>query len=60
MIKIGGLIGNKVEVGCNTILNPGSVIGMGSVVYPLVNFRGYLGKERICKLIQAQQIVEKK
>lgn len=59
MIKIGGLVGNNTEIGCNTILNPGAVIGRNSVIYPQVNFRGYLGPNKICKLLQTQQVVEK-
>lgn len=52
--KLGALVGNNAEIGCNTILNPGSIIGKNSVIYPLVNWRGTLPKNSICKLIQKQ------
>lgn len=40
LVKFGAAVGDGVEVGCNAVLNPGSLIGPRSVVYPLVNFRG--------------------
>ncbi len=33
--KIGAMLGDYVEVGCNSVLNPGTVIGRGSNIYPL-------------------------
>lgn len=38
--KFGAILGDLVEVGCNTVLNPGTVIGRGSRVYPLSMVRG--------------------
>ena len=38
--KVGAMLGDGVEVGCNSVLNPGSVIGRGSRVYPLSSVRG--------------------
>lgn len=38
--KFGAVLGDGVEVGCNAVLCPGSVLGPRSVVYPLVGFRG--------------------
>ena len=38
--KFGAVLGDAVEVGCNAVLNPGSLLGPRSVVYPLVSFRG--------------------
>lgn len=40
MRKIGAILGDHVEVGCNSVLNPGTVIGPGSTVYPLSMVRG--------------------
>lgn len=38
--KFGAILGNNVEVGCNSVLNPGTVIGAESMVYPLSAVRG--------------------
>ena len=38
--KVGAMVGDFVEVGCNTVLNPGTVIGPGSNIYPLSCVRG--------------------
>ncbi|MCL2124962.1 MAG: hypothetical protein FWH33_03105 [Oscillospiraceae bacterium] len=40
--KFGAILGDHVEVGCNSVLNPGSVVGKGTLVYPLSNVRGYV------------------
>ena len=38
--KIGAMLGDNVEVGCGSILNPGSIIGRGTNIYPLSSVRG--------------------
>ena len=40
--KMGAILGDNVEIGCGSILNPGSVIGSGSNVYPLSSVRGFV------------------
>ncbi len=47
--KFGAMIGDNVEVGCNAVLNPGTVIGRGSTVYPLSMVRGYVPERSIYK-----------
>lgn len=47
--KFGALIGDGAEVGCNTVLNPGSIVGRGAVIYPGVNWRGTLPANAIAK-----------
>ena len=47
--KVGALIGDRVEVGCNTVLNPGTVIGRDSNVYPVSCDRGVIPPESIYK-----------
>lgn len=47
--KVGAFVSNFAEIGCNAVLNPGSIIGEKSTVYPLSNFRGILGPNRIYK-----------
>lgn len=40
--KVGAMIGDGVEIGCGSVLNPGAVIGRGSRVYPLSSVRGVI------------------
>jgi len=47
--KFGALIGDGSEVGCNAVLNPGTVIGRKSAIYPNVNWRGVLPGGRVVK-----------
>ena len=47
--KFGAMLGNHVEVGCNSVLNPGTVIGSDSNVYPLSPVRGFVPAESIYK-----------
>jgi NDP-sugar pyrophosphorylase family protein len=47
--KFGTLMGDHTEVGCNAVLNPGSIIGRNSIVYANVNWRGVLPPDRIAK-----------
>ena len=47
--KFGAMLGDFVEVGCNSVLNPGTVIGPNSNVYPLSRVRGYLPANSIFK-----------
>ena len=47
--KLGALLSDFVEVGCNSVLNPGTVIGTHSNVYPLSSVRGYVPENSIYK-----------
>ena len=47
--KVGAMIGDGVEVGCGAVLCPGTVIGRGSTVYPLVRVRGVIPENHIVK-----------
>ena len=47
--KFGAMLGDNVEVGCNSVLNPGTVIGRGSRVYPLSMVRGLVPAGMIYK-----------
>jgi acetyltransferase-like isoleucine patch superfamily enzyme len=47
--KFGALLGDGVEIGCNAVLNPGSIIGRGSVIYPGINWRGVLAPGSVVK-----------
>lgn len=47
--KIGAILGDYVEVGCNSVLNPGTIIGRNSNVYPVSCVRGIVPENRIWK-----------
>jgi len=47
--KVGAMLGDDVEVGCNSVLNPGTVIGRESNVYPLSSVRGLVPQRCIHK-----------
>ena len=47
--KFGARLGDEVEVGCGTVLNPGSVVGKQSNIYPLSSVRGYVPSNSIYK-----------
>ena len=47
--KVGALLGDRVEVGCNSVLNPGTVVGRDSNVYPVSCVRGVVPANCICK-----------
>ena len=49
MKKIGAMLGDRVEVGCNSVLNPGTVIGRDSNVYPTSCVRGTVPEKSIWK-----------
>ena len=57
--KFGAIIGDHAEIGCNSVLNPGSIIGRRSVVYPLSSFSGVLPADRILKTRQSQSVIER-
>ena len=47
--KIGAFIGDFVEVGCNTVLNPGTIVGRNTSIYPLSSVRGCIKEDSIYK-----------
>lgn len=47
--KFGAMVGDGVEVGCGSILNPGSVIGRNCNIYPLSSVRGCVDENSIYK-----------
>lgn len=55
--KFGAMIGDEVEVGCGSILNPGTVIGKNTNIYPLSSVRGVVPNKSIYK--NKNEIVEK-
>ena len=57
MKKFGAMLGDEVEVGCGTVLNPGSVVGPHTNIYPMSSVRGYVPAGSIYK--RQGEIVEK-
>lgn len=55
--KFGAMLGDEVEVGCGTVLNPGSVVGSYTNIYPLSSVRGYVPGKSIYKC--QGEVVEK-
>ena len=55
--KFGAMLGDHVEVGCGTVLNPGSVVGRESNIYPLSMVRGVIPAHSIYK--KQGEVVEK-
>jgi NDP-sugar pyrophosphorylase family protein len=55
--KFGALLGDHTDIGCNSVLNPGSIIGRGSVVYPNTSWRGVLPANMIVKNQAEQEVV---
>lgn len=47
--KFGALLGDHTDIGCNAVLNPGTIIGRGSVIYPNVCWRGILPANMLAK-----------
>ena len=58
--KFGALLGDLAEVGCNSVLNPGSIIGRSSVIYPGSNWRGILAANMIAKNKGTVEVVVRK
>lgn len=55
--KCGAFLGDFVEVGCGAVLNPGTLIGRNSIVYPLSSVRGVVGERSIYK--SNREVIEK-
>ena len=56
--KFGAMLGDEVEVGCGTVLNPGSVVGSHTNIYPLSSVRGFVPAGSIYK--KQGEVVEKR
>ena len=56
--KMGAMLGDFVEVGCNSVLNPGTVIGRSSRVYPLSMVRGFIPADTIHKTSGKEEAVK--
>lgn len=55
--KVGSFISENVEIGCHSIINPGTIIGSDVIIYPLVNVGGIIPSHKIVK--SKKEIVDK-
>jgi NDP-sugar pyrophosphorylase family protein len=58
--KFGAIIGDRAEIGCNSVINPGSLIGRNSVLYPGTVWRGVVPASSIVKTRQEHQILARR
>jgi len=54
--KFGAIIGDRTEVGCNTVLSPGSILGRDCIVYPVSHWQGVLEERSIVKNRQKLEV----
>jgi NDP-sugar pyrophosphorylase family protein len=58
--KFGAVIGDRAEIGCNSVINPGSLIGRDSVLYPGTIWRGVVPAGTIVKVKQQHQLIARR
>lgn len=58
--KFGAIVGDHAEIGCQSVLSPGSLIGRKAIVYPGSQWRGALAAEHIAKFRQEFSIIERR
>jgi NDP-sugar pyrophosphorylase family protein len=58
--KFGAIIGDRAEIGCNSVLSPGSIIGRNCLIYPGTQWRGVLPENTIAKLRQDLQVIPRR
>jgi len=59
LIKFGAIVGDRTEIGCNAVINPGSILGRDCMIYPGANFRGVLPSASLVKLRQDIQVLSR-
>jgi len=58
--KFGAVIGDRAEIGCNSVLSPGSLIGRNTILYPGTQWRGVAPEESIVKQRQTFEIIARR
>src|ERR1041385_296973 len=58
--KFGAIVGDRSEIGCNAVINPGAIIGRDCLIYPGTNFRGVLPGNSVVKVRQTTQILTRR
>ena len=57
--KFGAIIGDGTEIGCNSVISPGSILGRHCILYPGTHWNGVLEHSSIVKIRQTQEIVDR-
>src|SRR6266446_2716064 len=60
LTKFGAIVGDRTEIGCNAVINPGSVLGRDCMIYPGVNFSGVLPHGSMVKLRQELSVFDRR
>jgi NDP-sugar pyrophosphorylase family protein len=58
--KFGAIIGDRTEIGCNSVINPGSIIGRSTIVYPGTFWRGIAPADSVIKTAQTHTIIARR
>ena len=58
--KFGAIVGDRAEIGCNAVINPGSIIGRDAIIYPGTMWRGVVPEGCIVKTKQTHQILQRR
>ncbi|MFZ4776907.1 MAG: UDP-N-acetylglucosamine diphosphorylase [Terrimicrobiaceae bacterium] len=58
--KFGAIVGDHAEIGCNSVLSPGSLIGKSAILYPGSQWRGSLPANHIAKFRQEFSLIERR
>ena len=58
--KFGAIVGEYAEIGCNSVINPGSIIGRNTVVYPGTVWRGVAPSDSIVKTTQTHSVIARR
>ena len=60
LTKFGAIVGDRTEIGCNAVINPGAVIGRDCIIYPCTSFRGILAEKNIARVSQEIQMLPRR
>jgi len=58
--KFGAIVGDYTEIGCNSVLSPGSLVGRNCILYPGSQWRGHLPSNMVLKVDLRQDVVERR
>ena len=57
LTKFGAIVGDRTEIGCNSVMNPGVILGRDCIVYPCTSFRGVLASGSVVRNQQQIQVL---
>lgn len=60
MKKFGAIVGDHTEIGCNSVISPGSLLGRNCIIYPGTQFRGVVPDNRIVKFKQDLDVIQRR